>query len=100
MEIIFYKQPNPNKLQFLSLEPLVLDIQPNNGHDVEEVSPQTKANMESIMKTKLPFTAGKQKEDQKNTEEKKPKDLDYILKQVWFLRVKFIRLYIRSRHRT
>ncbi|CAG8432878.1 4707_t:CDS:10 [Diversispora eburnea] len=82
VEIIFYKQPNPNKLQYLSLEPLVLDIQPNNDHEIEEISPQTYANMEAIMKTKLPFSGGKQKENSKDIEEKKPKDLEYILKQI------------------
>ncbi|RHZ77639.1 hypothetical protein Glove_174g122 [Diversispora epigaea] len=82
VEIIFYKQPNPNKLQYLSLEPLVLDIQPNNDHEIEEISPQTNTNMEAIMKTKLPFSSGKQKENPNDTEEKKPKDLEYILKQI------------------
>lgn len=36
-EIIFYKQPNPTRLQYLSLEPLVLDIQQNNGQIIEKI---------------------------------------------------------------
>ncbi|CAB4493524.1 unnamed protein product [Rhizophagus irregularis] len=37
-EIIFYKQPNPTRLQYISLEPLVLDIQQNSGHKRTQIN--------------------------------------------------------------
>ncbi|RGB43993.1 N-acetylglucosaminyl transferase component-domain-containing protein [Rhizophagus diaphanus] len=57
-EIIFYKQPNPTRLQYISLEPLVLDIQQNSGHKVGQDS-FTMKNMKKIINTRL--RSGKQR---------------------------------------
>ena len=51
-EIIFYKQPNPTRLQYISLEPLVLDIQQNGGYKVDQDS-ITMKNMKKIINTRL-----------------------------------------------
>ncbi|CAJ0632462.1 4396_t:CDS:2 [Entrophospora sp. SA101] len=47
-EIIFYKQPNPTRLQYLSLEPLVLDIQQNSGQIIEKHSIALKSRKKLI----------------------------------------------------
>jgi hypothetical protein len=57
-EIIFYKQPNPTRLQYISLEPLVLDIQQNGGHKADQDS-LTMKNMKKIINTRL--HSGKQR---------------------------------------
>ncbi|RIA98495.1 N-acetylglucosaminyl transferase component-domain-containing protein [Glomus cerebriforme] len=57
-EIIFYKQPNPTRLQYISLEPLVLDIQQNGGHKVDQDS-LTMKNIKKIINTRL--HSGKQR---------------------------------------
>ncbi len=51
-EIIFYKQPNPTRLQYISLDPLVLDIQQNGRHKVDQES-LTMKNMKKIINTRL-----------------------------------------------
>ncbi|CAI2181191.1 10048_t:CDS:10, partial [Funneliformis geosporum] len=57
-EIIFYKQPNPTRLQYISLEPLVLDIQQDGRHKVDQDSLIIK-NMKKIINTRL--HSGKQR---------------------------------------
>ncbi|CAG8482880.1 12940_t:CDS:10 [Funneliformis mosseae] len=57
-EIIFYKQPNPTRLQYISLDPLVLDIQQNGRHKVVQDSLLIK-NMKKIINTRL--HSGKQR---------------------------------------
>ncbi|GBC07166.1 hypothetical protein RclHR1_00730015 [Rhizophagus clarus] len=57
-EIIFYKQPNPTRLQYISLEPLILDIQQNSGHKVDQDS-FTMKNVKKIINTRL--RSGKQR---------------------------------------
>ncbi|CAG8765646.1 17208_t:CDS:10, partial [Gigaspora margarita] len=51
-EIIFYKQPNPTKLQYLSLDPLVLDIQQDSRNKAEQDSITIK-NMRKIVNTRV-----------------------------------------------
>ncbi|CAG8566029.1 5163_t:CDS:2, partial [Dentiscutata heterogama] len=51
-EIIFYKQPNPTKLQYLSLDPLVLDIQQDSRNKVEQDS-MTIKNVRKIVNTHI-----------------------------------------------
>ncbi|CAG8743886.1 9609_t:CDS:10, partial [Cetraspora pellucida] len=53
-EIIFYKQPNPTKLQYLSLDPLVLDIQQDSGNKIEQDS-ITINNIKTIINTRVHF---------------------------------------------
>ncbi|CAG8593683.1 11642_t:CDS:10 [Ambispora leptoticha] len=73
LEIIFYKQPNPTLLQYLSLEPLVLDISKNNNSTKSEQESTTVKNMKKITSTRIRSS---------RKEKSHVNDLDLILNQV------------------
>ncbi|KAG9307774.1 hypothetical protein G9A89_023339 [Geosiphon pyriformis] len=75
-EIIFYKQPNPTLLQYLSLEPLVLDISKNNHNKMEKESITIK-NMKKITNTRI-RSSTKQQLNKSNH----ANDLERVLNQI------------------
>ncbi|CAG8495534.1 10806_t:CDS:10 [Ambispora gerdemannii] len=73
LEIILYKQPNPTLLQYLSLEPLILDISKNNNSTKSEQESTTIKNMKKITSTRIRSS---------RKEKSHANDMDLILNQV------------------